>query len=152
MKTGPKPYKRLCGIYKIYFKSDPEFFYIGSSENIHYRVKQHLGKLTMSNSAHTLLQSYFTKFGIENFAYTIVRLCKKWQLEYFEQYYISELNPPLNSFKFSGIAKNNGKKAQKEAMKDMLNDNDVTVHYDYKIVKFTDDEFMQFKIIPLNVL
>jgi group I intron endonuclease len=91
-----------CGIYKIQSKSNPEMFYVGSSKTIEYRITDHFKKLSKGEGSCIKLQNYVIKNGVNDLQYKILKKCNEEHLIFWEQFYISELQPTLNSFRFAG--------------------------------------------------
>lgn len=93
-----------AGIYKVYSKSDPGLFYIGSSVNLYRRLNP---------SKHHILKI------IHDYDYNILKICEPEWLQFWEIHFISELNPPLNSNMNNGAQNSNAKNAMLSAMHDM---------------------------------
>jgi group I intron endonuclease len=84
------------GIYKLIIKNH---FYIGSSKNLYYRLKEHLSKLRSNNHKNPHLQNCFNKYGENELLCEIVEICSVNILIEKEKYYIDLLNPNLNVIK-----------------------------------------------------
>lgn len=102
-----------CGIYKVSSKTFPDRFYIGASENLEERKWSH----TIKKSRHPGLQNHIKRYGLNDLVFEVIELCNKTELQYKEQYWISELNPFFNTFRFASSV-DNGVLAQKAAYKD----------------------------------
>lgn len=87
----------MTGIYKITNAINGDC-YIGSSKDIERRWKQHL-YLSRKNGKHYEYHLYraFRKFGIENFSFAVLELCKEEQRIEIEQKYYSVCNPRYNN-------------------------------------------------------
>lgn len=70
--------------------------YIGSSENIYYRLKRHECDLKKNRHGNQHLQNSFNKYGIENFIGFILERCEINKLEQREQYWMDFYNPIYN--------------------------------------------------------
>jgi len=96
--------KGISCIYKLTFIDDAEMFYVGQTKNLYRRKMAHL-HMDKIDGANTLLHNYF-RLSNKNIKIDILKKCHPDHLQFWEQYYISELNPPLNSFRFSSSDKN----------------------------------------------
>lgn len=76
------------GIYKIY-NTISDKSYIGSSEKLNRRLKDH--KIYLKNNVHpsTHLQNSYNKYGIKAFEYSIIEYCPIDKLEEREDYWLS---------------------------------------------------------------
>jgi len=86
--------KVTSGIYKIQ-NVLTEFIYIGCSQNIEKRFKQHITKLKNGNHANRHLQSSFNKHGLKNFTFEIIfeAYCEECVLKNLESLFIWSENP-----------------------------------------------------------
>lgn len=84
------------GIYKLYFKQNPNHFYIGSSRDINQRFREHKSQLTREAHANPILNRAFKKYGTENFISEFVEECSLDCLRQVEQKYIDTLKPHYN--------------------------------------------------------
>jgi group I intron endonuclease len=83
------------GIYKITNTVNGKF-YIGSSQDIERRWRDHRSALN-HNKHHTAhLQSAWNKYGEESFSFAIIFRCQPDELLDYEQAYFSELKPQYN--------------------------------------------------------
>jgi len=78
------------GIYKI---SCGEKFYIGSSKNIEKRWKRHIDDLNKNKHINIKLQRVFNKYGLDNFKFEVIELCKVKELLITEQKYLKSILP-----------------------------------------------------------
>ena len=88
--------ENTSGIYKIYFTDNPTHFYIGSSNNLNRRKRDHLTKLRTLNHYNLKLQNAFNKHKEVNFNFEIVQFCSPSDLLSTEQHYIDFLHPYYN--------------------------------------------------------
>lgn len=102
---------QTSGVYMIRSKKHPDQFYIGSTNNLYRRRADHLYKD----------RTPVKKYRDEGLEFIVLKLCNPCHLMFWEQYYISELKPPLNTFKFASAPDDN-KSAGYAAMKDIYND------------------------------
>ena len=83
---------KICGIYKITNTVNGKF-YIGSSNNIYNRWKQHKTQLNDGMHGNIHLQNAWNMYGGQNFKFEIIEECApEIQFER-EQYYLDMLNP-----------------------------------------------------------
>lgn len=83
---------KICGVYKILNKTTGKF-YIGSSNNVKRRWKEHINDLNKNKSHSIYLQRAWNKYGEDNFTFEILEECKiENQLEK-EQIYLDKLKP-----------------------------------------------------------
>lgn len=122
-KRGPKSKPMLCGIYMLRSYLFPDKFYIGSSENIRQRITNHISKLKYNKSEHKSLQNHFNKYGEDDLQSFILKLCKSDNLIEWEQFYISELSPYFNEFKFASFPQIGNKSPFLSACDDIINEN-----------------------------
>ena len=90
------------GIYILRSKSDPELFYIGSSNNLSRRKRDHRNR-DSSHHRNDNLYNHKVKYGYKDLVFSVIEYCKTDFLYEKEQYYISELSPPLNTIRFASI-------------------------------------------------
>ena len=84
--------QKICGVYKITNLVNGKF-YIGSSNNIEFRWKQHKDKLNEDKHGNTYLQNAWNQYGEENFKFEIIEECSpELQFER-EQFYLNTLSP-----------------------------------------------------------
>lgn len=86
--------KVTSGVYKIQ-NVLTEFIYIGCSQNIEKRFKQHLNKLKKGNHQNRHLQGSFNKHGLENFVFEVIfeAYCEECVLKNFESLFIWSEDP-----------------------------------------------------------
>ena len=82
----------MIGIYKITNKINGKT-YIGQSNNIERRFKEHKWKSKETNKS---LKLAYEKYGLENFEFSILELCKLEELNDKEIYYIKKEKPKYN--------------------------------------------------------
>lgn len=82
---------KICGIYKITNLINGKF-YIGSSNDIHRRWKEHINELNRNVHCNKYLQKSYNKYGIENFEFTIIEVCSEDEQIIREQYWIDITN------------------------------------------------------------
>lgn len=111
--------KKIVCIYRIRSKIDPELSYIGSTSNFNSRIKDHIHFLKSNKHGSKLMQEHFNKYGLEDLEFSILKECILDHLEFWEQYYLSNLKPKFNSDKFAGISGNLSGLARTIAMKDI---------------------------------
>lgn len=102
------------GIYKIYNKISGKT-YIGSSENLKRRLKDH--KVYLKNNIHpsTHLQNAFNKYGNDAFEYFIIEYCKVDELETKEDYWLSTISKEKRYNQRAISKSNRGMKWSEEA-------------------------------------
>lgn len=88
-----KPLKNVCGIYKIKIKKHT---YIGSSNHIGNRLRQHLQTLRHGKHHNHTMQNCFNKYGADEMEFEVVEQCKEDIRIEREAYYIKTLNPDMN--------------------------------------------------------
>jgi group I intron endonuclease len=93
METSPK--LKWAGIYKVENLINKEY-YIGSSANLHKRKIQHMSGLKRGRNLNKPLQKECDIYGVENFVFTIILLCEKEYLTYYEQKCVDILKPKYN--------------------------------------------------------
>lgn len=83
--------QNFSGIYKITNLVNSKI-YIGSAVCLYNRFRLHISDLLDGSHNNTHLQSAFNKYGITNFRFEVIKLCKDKELESTERYYIKVLN------------------------------------------------------------
>jgi len=77
--------------------------YVGSSLNVYYRMQNHRCRLAKNNHKNPKLQNGYNKYGLSNFAFTILEFVEdKNKLLEREQYYIDTLKPWYNVLPIAG--------------------------------------------------
>lgn len=77
--------------------------YVGSSLNVYYRMQNHRCRLAKNNHKNPKLQNGYNKYGLSNFAFTILEFVEdKTKLLEREQYYIDTLKPWYNVLPIAG--------------------------------------------------
>jgi len=125
--------KGKCGVYQIRNIVN-DYVYIGSSNNIKYRLETHFKDLEHNKHLNHHLQHAYNKYGKENFIFEIVEFCSLSEQFKTEQYWLDRFfgktncynlnpfasKPPSNKGKkiiFSEEHRKNISKAQKERYK-----------------------------------
>lgn len=90
----------MIGIYKITEIENPKMFYIGKSNDIERRFKEHIYKT--SKQSRIPFDDYITKKGKEAFKYEILEECSLEQLNEKENFWIAKLNAKSAGNKFDG--------------------------------------------------
>lgn len=114
---GRIPIKPKVGIYKIQSKLFPDRIYIGSSKDIIKRWYSH-GSLKHQLYRNYILEYHVKKYGYKDLIFSILKICKSEHLVYWEQFYISELNPYFNLWRFASEPNSKSNEAKECAMKD----------------------------------
>lgn len=83
----------MTGVYKI---ATPNNFYIGSASNIKSRKNRHLFDLRKGVHHNLHLQRAFNKYGEEKLVFTIILICNKDNLLFYEQKALDVLKPTYN--------------------------------------------------------
>ena len=84
------------GIYKIQNNVNNKI-YIGSSNNLIRRQKEHFRLLRQNKNKSLILQRAVNKYGIENFSFEILAYCPiEYQFK-LEQWFVDNLKPAYNS-------------------------------------------------------
>jgi group I intron endonuclease len=91
----------ISGIYIICSVLKPWRLYVGSSYDILYRFKRHLGFLRCNDHHSKKLQSHYNKYGEKDLRCVVAeRVCQK-ELLVKEQYWIDVLNPWFNGSQYA---------------------------------------------------
>jgi group I intron endonuclease len=90
----------ICGVYQIKNLVTGDL-YIGSSNDILKRFKDHKRKLLIKRHHSRFLQLAYNKYSLINFEFTIICKCDKFLKLYIEQLYINSMNPKYNTAKSS---------------------------------------------------
>lgn len=85
--------KRKCGIYKITIKNHT---YIGSSNNIANRLRNHRNTLIKCKHHNHTMQNCFNKYGLESILFEVIEECPEDILLEREAYYIQTICPDIN--------------------------------------------------------
>jgi group I intron endonuclease len=95
--------KILNCIYKIYSKTQPFKFYIGSAVDFTQRKNRHKTSLKHNWHANPILQNHYNKYGCDDLIYEVLESdIEKCMLLQKEQFYIDTLNPTINILKVAG--------------------------------------------------
>ncbi len=92
------------GIYKI-TNIINNYFYIGSCSSITFlyeRLVHHREDLLKNRHCNNYLQRSFNKYGIENFYFEIIEICKPHECIIREQWWMDKLQPHYNLCKIAG--------------------------------------------------
>lgn len=84
------------GIYKITNKLNNKI-YIGSSNNLNRREKEHFSLLKRNKSHCKILQTAWNKYGEQNFIFEVLSTCEIKYLLILEKWFIDNLKPCYNS-------------------------------------------------------
>jgi group I intron endonuclease len=84
----------MVGIYYITNTINNKI-YIGSSNNIEKRHKDHFRNLRLGNHSNKHLQSAVTKYGLDNFSFKAIELCEREDLLIIEQEHIDNYDNNL---------------------------------------------------------
>lgn len=109
-----------CGIY-IILNNKNGSKYIGQSQNIEKRWRQHKKKLDNNKHYNTYLQNSWNKYGKNSFSFMILESCHKNALNSREQYWIRYHNTYNNKKHYNltpgGDSQNNKSKKHKHSKK-----------------------------------
>lgn len=89
-----------CGIYKILCTPNNKI-YIGSSQNLQKRFKQHINHLKIGNHINKHLQNAYNKYGVHNLQFIIIENVRINELINREQYWIDLYKPYIRSIGFN---------------------------------------------------
>ena len=92
--------EKICGVYKIENSVNGKY-YIGSSNNIYRRWKEHIKLLNRNNHHSPHLQFAWNKYGEKNFKFSILEECDEEILLEKEQFYIDMMNATDDSFGYN---------------------------------------------------
>lgn len=90
----------MIGIYKITEKENPKMFYVGKSNDIERRFKEH--KTKTYEQSRIPFDGYIKEKGVDAFTYEILEECKVEELSKKEKYWIDKLNAKASGNKFEG--------------------------------------------------
>lgn len=90
----------MIGIYKITEKENPKMFYVGKSNDIERRFKEH--KTKTYEQSRIPFDGYIKEKGIDAFTYEILEECSIEELSEREKYWIDKLNAKASGNKFEG--------------------------------------------------
>jgi hypothetical protein len=100
------------GIYILRSKAEPSLFYIGASKNIKRRKYYWSGNNINRYYYYPGIFGHLKIFGLNDLEFKVLEYCSEYNLCQREQYWISELNPCLNTYKFSSSAEGSVKAKQ----------------------------------------
>jgi group I intron endonuclease len=86
---------KICGVYVIQNRITKDL-YVGSSVDVESRKKRHLRELLNGTHHSKKLQRDVSLYGLRNFSFTVVALCKPHLLGVSEQYFINKWEPKYN--------------------------------------------------------
>jgi group I intron endonuclease len=92
----------ISAIYKIESKLKPERIYVGGSNNITRRWREHLTNLRSQKHGNSKLQNHYNKYGETDLQFTILLSCEEEDLIKIEQYFIDSYTPYFNLCKIAG--------------------------------------------------
>ena len=90
----------MIGIYKITEKENPKMFYVGKSNDIERRFKEH--KTKTYEQSRIPFDGYIKEKGIDAFTYEILEECSIEELNKREKYWVDKLNAKASGNKFEG--------------------------------------------------
>ena len=90
----------MIGIYKITEKENPKMFYVGKSNDIERRFKEH--KTKTYEQSRIPFDGYIKEKGIDAFTYEILEECRVEELSEREKYWVNKLNAKASGNKFDG--------------------------------------------------
>lgn len=90
-----------CGVYQIKNKTSGSI-YVGSSVNIKQRWRLHRFHLNRGTHDSKWLQNSWSKNGSDAFEFTMLVVCSKEMVLFYEQLLIDGLNPAYNTLKVAG--------------------------------------------------
>ena len=90
----------MIGIYKITEKENPKMFYVGKSNDIERRFKEH--KKKTYEQSRIPFDGYIKEKGIDAFTYEILEECSIEELSEREKYWVDKLNAKASGNKFEG--------------------------------------------------
>lgn len=91
---------KVCGIYQIKNLITGDL-YIGSSNDVEKRFKDHKRKLITETHHSRILQHAYNKYSLNDFEFSIICKCDKFLKLYIEQIYIDSMSPRYNTAKSS---------------------------------------------------
>jgi group I intron endonuclease len=141
-----KPHEIKSGIYKIQSRKFPDKLYIGSSKDIDERWLFHLSLMKFKNRNYKLA-FHVRIFGVEDLSISILKLCHPDHLVYWEQYYISELNPCFNLHRFASEPNSESIKAKQSAFEKIC----PSLFHSELNVLMLGNEYKE-EIVPFNIL
>lgn len=90
------------GIYKIQSILNPQRFYIGSCVNFSNRKATHFNRLKCGKHHSKKLQRHYDKYGADDLEITLIHICNKEDLLFYEQIYLNKNFPYFNTCKIAG--------------------------------------------------
>lgn len=90
----------MIGIYKITERENPDIFYVGKSNDIERRFKEHIQK--SYKQSRIPFDDYITLKGKDAFTYEVLEECQVEELNAKERYWINKLQATNSGNKFEG--------------------------------------------------
>ena len=107
---------KICAVYKITNTVTGDF-YIGSSNDVKRRWKDHKCKSTWNEHPNNTMYLDFQKYGIDKFAFEILEEAEEGKLKEAEQQFIEKLKPTYNDRNANGLNVEKIKEYHKEYQK-----------------------------------
>ena len=117
-KKGNVKQTAIAGIYKMQSKRFPNLFYIGSSKDIKQRYYSHRSASKITKRNHKIAH-HVLLYGFSDFQFFVLKKCSPDHLVYWEQFYISELNPYFNLSRFASEPESRSREARAKSIRDM---------------------------------
>ena len=93
----------MKAIYKMFSRTKPSRFYVGSASCFRARKNSHLCQLKKGSHHNPILQRHANKYGTDDLVFEVLEeVVDASLLLVREQFYIDELRPPLNLAKRAG--------------------------------------------------
>jgi len=140
----------------IRVKKEPSLFYIGASKNLKQRFRSHKRGIHCHTSNHPYLFGLSKTHDIKDLEFKVLKRCVPDELPYYEQLFISDLQPTLNANRFVTIrcdARIDAKKLQVMAVSDYSRDSGYCnlLWIEKTIMAISDPENIRCDTIPFNV-
>lgn len=144
---------KLCGIYRI-VNTQNDKKYIGSSNDIKVRWRNHRYQLNNKKHPNKHLQGAWNKYGKSNFIFEIICLCDVNDLSSKEQFYIDEMHPEYNMSKYTESPMRG--RTHTEETRNILKDigkHFMTPEKNHKMLstRYKDHIYVQKKFVPKEV-
>jgi len=112
-----------------------------------------MGHHAKRSGSHPLIKAHKQIYGNNDLDFVVIKICDEQYLQFWEQYYISELNPPLNAFRFAGRV-DEGFGARRAAQIDIAKEfqrdhNNYGFLTDFTILPLCDRELFPETLIPI---
>jgi len=128
---------KTSGIYILQSRINSDIFYIGATVNLQQRKSTWLNAKISYLKKYPPIYNHLRKFCFDDLEFKIIEICESYQLFELEQYYISEYNPPLNTYKFTSAGEDS-----KKIHLSLNNDPDFNSQYlniEHQILEFLSD-------------